>query len=50
MIDNIAVAYELVYHKAKNKKINGEIIIQFQIFLKSERREYVYKEYNTLSK
>jgi hypothetical protein len=44
MINNIAAAGNLSPLKQRTRKVNNETIMQFQLFLKTETWESVYKD------
>jgi trehalose/maltose hydrolase-like predicted phosphorylase len=50
MINNIAAAGNLIPLKQTTRKINTETIIQFQLLLKNETWETVYKDNDTSNK
>jgi hypothetical protein len=50
MINNIAAAGNLIPLKQTTRKINTETIIQFQLLLKNETWETVYKDNDTNNK
>jgi hypothetical protein len=50
MINNIAAATNLIPFKQRKRKVKNETIMQFQILLKSETWESVYKDNDTNNK
>jgi hypothetical protein len=50
MINNIAAASNLITLKQRTGKVNNETIMQFQLLLKSETWESVYKDNDTNNK
>jgi hypothetical protein len=50
MINNIAAAGDLIPLKQRTRKVNNETIMQFQLLLKSETWESVYKDNDTNNK
>jgi hypothetical protein len=47
MINNIAAAGNVILLKQRTRKVNNETIKQFQLLLKSETWEFVYKDDDT---
>jgi hypothetical protein len=50
MINNIAAASNLISLKQRTRKVNNKTIMQFQLLLKSETWESVYKDNDTNNK
>jgi hypothetical protein len=50
MINNIAAAGNLIPLKKRSRKVNNETTMQFQLLLKSEIWESVYKDNDTNNK
>jgi hypothetical protein len=50
MINNIAAAANLIPLKQRTRRVNNERIMQFQLLLKSETWESVYKDNDTNNK
>jgi hypothetical protein len=50
MINNTAAATNLIPLKQRTRKLNNETIMQFQLLLKSETWESVYKDNDTNNK
>jgi hypothetical protein len=50
MINNIAAATNLIPLKQRTRKVNNETIMQFQLLLKSETQESIYKDNDTNNK
>jgi hypothetical protein len=50
MINNTAAADNLISLKHRTRKINNETIMQFQLLLKNETWETVYKDSDTNNK
>jgi hypothetical protein len=49
-INNIASAVNLIHPKHRTRKINNDTIMQFQLLLKSETWESVYKDHDINNK
>jgi hypothetical protein len=50
MINNIAAAGNLIPLKQRTRKVNNETVMQYQLLLKSETWELVYKDNDTNNK